>query len=114
MTNSIRPCIINEPAVQWRSSYLCKQKPVGVKGSVLKLRQGCARWLETEWSHKGVYVKQGDLPAVVAALSVAGRSQSARMSYETSVMGVEQRERRKVDSQSEADGRKTCGSVRYD
>ena len=59
-------------------------------------------------------MKQGDLPAVVAAIVVAGRSQSAHMSYETSVMDVEQRERRKVDSRSEADGRKTCGSVRYD
>lgn len=52
--------------------------------------------METEWSYKGVNVKQGDLPVVVAALSVVDRSQSVRMSYEVSVMDAEQRERRNI------------------
>lgn len=42
---------------------------------------------------------------------VAGRSQSAHSSVEASVMDVEPRERRKVDSQSEDKGTVTRASV---
>jgi hypothetical protein len=73
-------------------------------GSVLKLQQRCVGWLETEWLHKVVHVKQGDLFATRTVFMLcepknrANRSQSARSSVEASVMDVERRERRKVDS----------------
>jgi hypothetical protein len=50
MTNSIRPDDTGEPA-GWKAKPLpMEREPAGLRGSVLKLRQGYVGWLEMEWS----------------------------------------------------------------
>ena len=66
------------------------QGSVELRGSVIKLQQGCVGWLEAEWLHKVVHVKQGDLFATRTVFmlkepkSRASRSQSAHSSAEAS------------------------------
>jgi hypothetical protein len=50
MTNSIRPGVIGELAGRRAKSLPLGRRPVELRGSVLKLRQGYVRWLEMEWS----------------------------------------------------------------
>jgi hypothetical protein len=50
MTNSIRPGDTGELAGRRAKPLPIERRPVELRGSVSKLRQGYVRWLEMEWS----------------------------------------------------------------